>query len=62
MLHKLVWSFALGIALSLSASAAVNPAQSATQKGNKESASKQARWEGLVIRHDSDGHTLTVCK
>ena len=64
MLQKMVWASALAIAiaLSISAFARVNPSQSATQQSKKQSASKQARWEGIVIRHDANGQTLTVRK
>ena len=57
-----VWAFALAIVLSILAFPRVNPSQSATRPGNKPSASKQARWEGTVIRHDANGQTLTVRK
>ncbi|MGE5205338.1 MAG: hypothetical protein ACM3PW_06965 [Chlamydiota bacterium] len=62
MLHRVVWASGLVIALSISAFPGVNPSQSATQQGKKQSASKQARWEGIVVRHDSSGQTLTVRK
>lgn len=62
LLHKLVWASCFVIALSISAFPRVNPSQSASQAGKKQSASKQARWEGIVIRHDANGQTLTVRK
>ncbi|HTM90484.1 MAG TPA: hypothetical protein VL155_19920 [Terriglobales bacterium] len=62
MLHKIAWTYGLAIALSISVFPRVNPSQSAPQQGMKKSASKEARWEGIVIRHDANGQTFTVRK
>jgi len=62
MLHKLVWVSGLVIALSIAAFPRMNSSQSATQQDKKETASKKARWEGVVIRHDANGQTLTIRK
>jgi hypothetical protein len=52
------------IALSVSTPivAQESPSSESPQKAMKQKAADQARWEGLVVRSDKDGQTLTVRK
>ena len=61
-LLTVVVSCALAFLLSTRGYSQESPTSESPQKETKHKAAEQARWEGMVVRSDRDGQTLTVRK